>query len=126
MRAPIWHDAVTAVRAVSLPAIADDGVIRNSHFWFVNHRERWIGRLQSPDAVRKTFGTSSQSHKLSTRKRVLHCIEQLEWQPDQANAKATQSAAGHITPAMWSTNEHNAVNSGVCAIRQSSHHETIA
>src|SRR6516164_6042295 len=104
VRAPIRHDAVAAVRTVSFAAITDDGVVRNSHFCFVNHRERWIRRLQAPDAVRKTFCTSSQLHKFTARKRLLHCIKQLERQPDQVNAKTTQSAAGHVTSPVWRAN----------------------
>src|SRR5215813_14154491 len=100
MRAPVRHNTVTAVRTVTFPSVADDGVIRNSHFWFINHGERWIRWPQPPDAIRKTSGTSGQLHKFSAGERVRHRIKQLERQPDQTNAKATQSAAGHIASAM--------------------------
>src|SRR5262249_41153282 len=126
MRAPIRHDAVTAVWTISFAAITDNGVIRNSYFWFINHRERWISRLQSPDTVRKTFGASGQLHKFGAGERVRHRTEHLERKPDQTNTQATQSTAGHIASAMRSTNEYNAVDSGICAISQSSHNETIA
>src|SRR5215471_5093959 len=126
MRAPIGNDAVTAVRTISFAAIAYDGVVRNSHFRFINHRERWIRRLQAPDAVRHTFGTSGQLHKFRAGKRGCHSVEQLKWEPDQANTKATQTAAGHVASAMRGTNEHNAMDSRIGAISQSSHNETIA
>src|SRR6516165_10875930 len=101
-------------------------MIRNSHLWYINHGERGIRRLQPPDAVRKTFGTSGQLHKFSAGERGRHCRKQLERKPDQTNAKTTQSAAGHVTPPMWRTNKDNAMDSGICAKSQSSHNETIA
>src|SRR5262245_34785714 len=125
MRAPIWHHAVTAVWAVSFAAIANDGVIRNSHFRCINHRERRIGWLKAPDAVRHTFGTSGQLHKLGAGERGRHSIKQLEWKPDEANPKAAYPAAGHVTSPMRSTNEHNAFDSRICVISQSSHNETV-
>src|ERR1041384_2761851 len=125
MRTPVGYNAVTAVRTVTFAAIADDRVIRNAHFWFINYRERWIGRLQSPDAVWKTFGASGYLREFGARKRVLHGSKHLKRKPDQANAKATQTAAGHIASAMRSTNENNAFDSRIRAISQSSRNQTV-
>src|SRR5215468_3114610 len=125
MRAPIRHDAVTAVRTISFAAIADDRVIRDSHGRFINYRERWIRRLQPCDTVRKTFGTSCQLHQLGAGERVLHGIKQLEWKPDQADAKATQSAAGHVTSPMWCANKYNAMDSRIRPISHSANDKAV-
>ena len=53
-------------------------------------------------------------HEVSAGKRVLHLCGNVKWKTDQANAKSTQTAAGHLAPAMRSTNEDNSFNPGIC------------
>src|SRR5437016_3876121 len=100
MRAPVCYHTIGAIWCVAFPAIANDRVIGNADRCIVNYRQRWVGRFQSPDAVWQTFGTS-QLNKFCTGERVFHYCCELPREIDQADRKFTQSAAGHIAPAMW-------------------------
>src|SRR5438094_10656164 len=114
MRAPIGHNAVGAVWRVAFPAITNDRMIRYADRRTVDNRQPWVRRFQACDAVWETFGTSGQLHEVSAGKRVLHLCGNVKWKTDQANAKSTQTAAGHLAPAMRSTNEDNSFNPGIC------------
>src|SRR5439155_9261133 len=110
MRTPVRDDTVSAVRAMVLPAVTDDRVIRNRDRHAVDYRERWIRWFQARDTVRETFGSSGQLHKFCAGERVCHGRGNVKWKSDQASAKSTQSAASHLAPAVRGTNEHDAFN----------------
>src|SRR5438874_1511854 len=125
MGAPVSYDAITAVRAVVLPAVADDRVVRNANSRFVDYRQRRACRLQSCDAVRETFRTSRDLHKVGTSQRVHHGCGKPGWEGNQANSNFSDSITGYVAAAVRSTNKDNTLYPGIRAKGCRANNQTI-
>src|SRR5262245_53622226 len=110
MRTPVSHDPITAVRAITSPAIPDDGMIRNGDPCTVNYRQRRACRLQPRNAVGQTFGTSRDLREVRTGERIHHHRSQSGWESNQTDSNSSDWVAGQVAPTMRSTNEHNALD----------------
>ena len=94
MRTPVSHDPIAAVRAITSPAIADDGMIRNGDRRTVNYRQRRACRLQARDTVGQTFGTSRDLRNVRTGERIHHYRGQSGWESYQTDSDFSDWVAG--------------------------------
>ena len=61
----------------------------------------------------RRLAASGEFHEFCAGERGFHGRGNVKWKSDQASAKSTRSAAGHLAPAMGRTNEDDAFDPGI-------------
>src|SRR4029453_5200487 len=112
MRAPVGHDAVTAVRERSrLTAVTDDRVVGRLDYVLVQNREIRRFWRKVADAVREPAIVELPQRFL--RDLAFHRCDKVDRKRYQLNGKCANAARRHFAAAMGSTNEDDSLDAGV-------------
>src|SRR6266516_384643 len=100
-------------------------MIGNTDRHAVNYRQSRACRLQTRDTVWQTLGTSRDLRDVRAGERVHHDCGQSRRDSNQANSNFSDSVAGQIAAAMWSTNKDNTLYPGIRAKLYRANNQTI-